>query len=65
MVLTKVQVAGEFILMFVFQMTITSAKLRLSLQDFFGKSDPYLEFAKENPDGTFTTTYRTQVHIDL
>ena len=30
-------------------------------QDFLGKSDPYLEFAKENPDGTFTTTHRTQV----
>ena len=30
-------------------------------QDFLGKSDPYLEFAKENPDGSYTTTHRTQV----
>lgn len=32
----------------------------LDKKDFFGKSDPYLEFAKENPDGTFTTVHRTQ-----
>ena len=31
------------------------------MQDFLGKSDPYLEFAKENPDGSFTTVHRTEV----
>ena len=31
------------------------------IQDFLGKSDPYLEFAKENLDGTFSVVYRTQV----
>ena len=31
------------------------------MQDFLGKSDPYLEFAKENPDGSFTVVHRTQV----
>ena len=30
-------------------------------QDFFGKSDPYLEFSKENPDGSFSAVHRTQV----
>ncbi len=33
------------------------------MQDFLGKSDPYLEFAKENPDGSFTTVHRTEVTI--
>ncbi|CAI8037853.1 Copine-1 [Geodia barretti] len=33
----------------------------LDKKDFLGKSDPYLEFAKENPDGSYTTTHRTQV----
>ena len=33
------------------------------MQDFFGKSDPYLEFAKENPDGSFTTVHRTEVTV--
>ena len=31
------------------------------MQDFLGKSDPYLEFAKENPDGSFTSVHRTEV----
>ena len=30
-------------------------------QDFFGKSDPYLEFAKENRDGSFSSVHRTEV----
>ena len=33
------------------------------VQDFLGKSDPYLEFAKQNTDGTFTVTHRTQVTL--
>lgn len=30
-------------------------------KDFLGKSDPYLEFAKQNPDGTFTPVHTTEV----
>lgn len=33
----------------------------LDNKDFFGKSDPYLEFEKENSDGTFSTVHRTDV----
>jgi len=33
-----------------------------TLQDFFGKSDPYLEFSKENSDGSFTPVHKTEVH---
>ena len=33
------------------------------VQDFLGKSDPYLEFAKQNTDGTFTIVHRTQVLV--
>ncbi|XP_064398173.1 copine-1-like [Halichondria panicea] len=32
----------------------------LDKKDFLGKSDPYLEFAKENPDGSFTSVHRTE-----
>jgi len=32
-----------------------------SFQDFLGKSDPYLEFAKQNPDGSFSPVHRTEV----
>jgi hypothetical protein len=33
----------------------------LDKKDFLGKSDPYLEFAKSNPDGkSFSVVYRTQ-----
>ena len=31
------------------------------VQDFLGKSDPYLEFAKQNPDGSFSPVHRTEV----
>ena len=31
------------------------------IQDFLGKSDPYLEFKKQNPDGSFSVVHRTQV----
>ena len=31
------------------------------IQDFLGKSDPYLEFAKQNPDGSFSPVHRTEV----
>ena len=27
----------------------------------FGKSDPYLEFAKQNPDGSYSVVHRTEV----
>ena len=30
-------------------------------QDFLGKSDPYLEFAKHNSDGSFTPVHTTEV----
>ena len=31
------------------------------LQDLLGKSDPYLEFASESPDGNFSVVHRTEV----
>ena len=37
--------------------------LCVRVQDFLGKSDPYLEFAKQNTDGTFTVVHRTQVTL--
>lgn len=33
----------------------------ITLQDFLGKSDPYLEFAKQNSDGSFTPVHTTEV----
>lgn len=42
--------------------TMTHSLTSLSfLQDFLGKSDPYLEFAKQNPDGSFTPVHSTEV----
>eukprot|EP00116_Pleurobrachia_bachei_P006358 sb/3466620/ len=32
----------------------------LDKKDFFGKSDPYFELGRENPDGTFATIYRSE-----
>lgn len=37
------------------------AAVGLDKKDFLGKSDPYLEFSKQNPDGTFTPVYKTEV----
>lgn len=34
---------------------------KLDNKDFMGKSDPYLEFWKENDDGTWTVAHRTEV----
>ena len=33
------------------------------IQDFFGKSDPYLEFAKQNADGSYSVVHRTEVGV--
>ena len=41
---------------------ITMNGVGLDKKDLFGKSDPYLELAKENQDGTFATFHRTKVH---
>jgi len=30
-------------------------------QDFMGKSDPYLEFSREMPDGKLQVVHRTEV----
>ncbi len=32
-----------------------------SVQDFFGKSDPYLEFHKQGEDGKWMLVHRTEV----
>ena len=32
----------------------------LDKKDFFGKSDPFYELGKQNPDGTFQTVYRSE-----
>lgn len=34
---------------------------KLDKKDFFGKSDPYLEFQRSNEDGSFTVVHRTEV----
>ena len=34
------------------------------IQDFLGKSDPYLELARSKEDGTFVVVHRTEV-IDI
>ena len=36
----------------------------ISIQDFLGKSDPYLELARSKEDGTFVVVHRTEV-IDI
>ena len=35
--------------------------LGLDKKDFFGKSDPYLQFEKQNQDGSYTVVHRTTV----
>ena len=40
-----------------------STIVRVFVQDFFGKSDPYLEFEKGNPDNTFSPVHRTEVCV--
>ena len=37
----------------------------LYLKDFFGKSDPYLEFSKAREDGSFVLLHRTEVLFHL
>lgn len=34
---------------------------KLDKKDLFGKSDPFLEFSKQSPDGNFVLTHRTEV----
>ena len=34
---------------------------KLDKKDFFGKSDPYLEFFRSNEDGSFTIVKKTEV----
>ena len=36
----------------------------LDNKDFFGKSDPYIEIAREDSDRTWNTVYRTDVIYD-
>lgn len=40
-----------------------SAILYLPMQDFLGKSDPYLEFARQNPDGSYTVVHKIPVRM--
>lgn len=35
------------------------------MQDFLGKSDPYLEFARSKEDGTFVVVHRTEVSVEI
>jgi len=34
------------------------------IQDFLGKSDPYLELARSKEDGTFVVVHRTEVCLE-
>ena len=42
---------------------LTCNGVGLDKKDLFGKSDPYLELARENPDGTFSVVYKTIVRL--
>eukprot|EP00117_Sycon_ciliatum_P040172 scpid64233/ scgid29563/ Copine-3; Copine III len=42
-------------------MDMTWTATRLDKMDFFGKSDPFLEFSRSNPDGSFSVAHRTEV----
>lgn len=41
--------------------TLRFEGLKLDKKDFFGKSDPYYDIGRQNPDNTFTTVYRSEV----
>uniref|UniRef100_A0A673Y272 Copine II n=1 Tax=Salmo trutta TaxID=8032 RepID=A0A673Y272_SALTR len=43
--------------------TLTLYGRKLDKKDFFGKSDPYLEFHKQGDDGKWTLVHRTEVMI--
>ena len=36
-----------------------------NVQDFLGKSDPYLDFARQNPDGTYSAVHRIPVSLSV
>ena len=40
---------------------LTCNGVGLDKKDLFGKSDPYLELARENPDGSYTKVRKTNV----
>ena len=42
-------------------LTIQFAGSHLDKKDFFGKSDPYLEFHRANTDGSFSLVHKTEV----
>ena len=35
--------------------------IKICFKDFFGKSDPYLEFSRAKEDGSFVVVHRTEV----
>ena len=41
--------------------SLTLSGKGLDKKDFFGKSDPYLEFQRCNEDNTYTVVHRTEV----
>ena len=44
---------------------LTCNGVGLDKKDLFGKSDPYLELARENPDGSYTKVRKTNVRASL
>ena len=48
--------------MFTDMFTLSNTSIA-AVQDFFGKSDPYLEFARQNPDGTYSAVHRIPVSL--
>ena len=48
--------------MFTNMFTLSNTSIA-AVQDFFGKSDPYLEFARQNPDGTYSAVHRIPVSL--
>ena len=44
---------------------LTCNGVGLDKKDLFGKSDPYLELARENPDGSYTKVCKTNVRASL
>jgi len=46
--------------------SITLRSIMYYFQDFMGKSDPYLEFSRQMPDGKLQVVHRTEVqHTDF
>ncbi|XP_065195164.1 copine-1-like [Sycon ciliatum] len=58
---SKIKIVAEEVSNIEEKISVTWAATKLDKKDFFGKSDPFLEFSRANPDGTFTPVHRTEI----